>query len=208
MAHMKAITIPVAASLAVLSLTAAGAQIVDSVQQAFEAGLYSEAVQLLGQRRDARVHTPADAYLGVQALLKLNDRESAKAELMSLAEQPDPAWRLIAQSATALIDKDTARARELAEQAVKEFPDQLFATYQLGLVAAEQTDWNRAAAAFARASEIDPAFAYARYYAGLSFSRISRMDLTAAHFEAFLNLAPKAPERAAVESIMRTLRGR
>jgi hypothetical protein len=30
----------------------------------------------------------------------------------------------------------------------------------------------------------------------------------ATHFEAFLKLAPNAPERAEVESIMRTVRGR
>ena len=53
-----------------------------------------------------------------------------------------------------------------------------------------------------------PRFAYAHYYAGLSHYRVGRTDKMAAAFEHFLTLAPKAPERPQVESIMRTLRGR
>jgi hypothetical protein len=34
---------------------------------------------------------------------------------------------------------------------------------------------------------------------------VKRADQTATHFQAFLRLAPKAPERAEVQSIMRTL---
>ena len=50
--------------------------------------------------------------------------------------------------------------------------------------------------------------AYAHYYAGLSYYQAERIDLMAAFFESFLKLAPDAPERAQVESIMRTIRGR
>ena len=39
-------------------------------------------------------------------------------------------------------------------------------------------------------------------------ARIKRADLTAEHLERFVKLAPMAPERPAVESLMRTLRGR
>jgi tetratricopeptide (TPR) repeat protein len=87
-------------------------------------------------------------------------------------------------------------------------PNDFFAQYQLGLARAQTEDWPAAAEAFERASQLDPVFAYAHYYAGLAYSRIQRIDRTATHFETFLKLAPKAPERTAVESIMRTLRGR
>jgi len=34
---------------------------------------------------------------------------------------------------------------------------------------------------------------------------VKRIDLTAQHFQTFLRLAPQAPERGEVQSIMRTL---
>jgi tetratricopeptide (TPR) repeat protein len=191
-----------------MSLGWAAAQGIDSVQRGLESGQYDEALRLFAERRSAGTQTPDDIYVASQVLLKRNDRDRAKAELTALSERGDPAWRLVADSARAGIDNDTERALTLAEQAVKEHPGHFFAAYQLGLVKAQREDWNGAAAAFARASEINPSFAYARYNAGMAYSRIKRPDLTAAHFEAFLNLAPKAPERPAVESIMRTLRGR
>jgi tetratricopeptide (TPR) repeat protein len=118
------------------------------------------------------------------------------------------AWSLVSRSAIALIDGDLDQSLQAADQAVAAAPDAFFPRYQRGLVAAERQDWPGAADAFERASEIDPVFAYAHYYAGLAYSRINRIDRTATHFEAFLKLAPMAPERPAVESIMRTLRGR
>ena len=44
--------------------------------------------------------------------------------------------------------------------------------------------------------------------AGLSYYQIDRTDRMAAAFETFLELAPEAPERGRVESVLRTLRGR
>jgi tetratricopeptide (TPR) repeat protein len=66
---------------------------------------------------------------------------------------------------------------------------------------------NGAAAEFQKASDIDPNWAYAHYYAGIAYSKIKRADLTASHFQAFLRLAPQAPERGEVQSILRTLGG-
>jgi len=191
-----------------VSLSTAFAQVGESVRQRFEAGLYDEALQLVTERRHQNTATAGDIYLAAQILLKLGQRDQAKLEAARLSERSDGVWRLVAQSTVALIEDDTDHALTTAEQAAAEGPDQFFAFYQLGLVKATREDWSGAAGAFARASELDPAFAYARYHAGLSYSRIKRVDLTAVHFEAFLKLAPKAPERPAVESIMRTLRGR
>jgi hypothetical protein len=50
--------------------------------------------------------------------------------------------------------------------------------------------------------------AYAHYYAGMAYNKAKRVDLMATHFERFLKLAPAAPERPVVESVMRTVRGR
>jgi len=56
--------------------------------------------------------------------------------------------------------------------------------------------------------QLDPTFAAAYYYAGLASSRVKRIDLMANNFGLFIKLAPNAPERPEVESILRTVRGR
>ena len=50
--------------------------------------------------------------------------------------------------------------------------------------------------------------AYAHYHAGMNFYEAKQVAQMAVYFENFLKLAPNAPERPAVESIMRTIRGR
>ena len=179
-----------------------------SPKQLFEAGQYDQVVQAVAGDH-ARDHVaPADTYLAAQSFLKLDQPDNAKRELARLLRLDDDAWALVGRSATALIDGDVDRALEAANQAAATAPNAFFPHYQLGLVDAERQEWPGAAEAFERASQIDSTFAYAHYYAGLAYSKIKRVDRTAAHFETFLKLAPKAPERPAVESIMRTLRGR
>ena len=68
------------------------------------------------------------------------------------------------------------------------------------------SSWAEAAAAFDGGSERQPANAYAHYYGGMAYYRASRVDRMAVHFEQFLKLAPEAPERPEVMSIMKTLR--
>ena len=66
----------------------------------------------------------------------------------------------------------------------------------------------QAAEAFAKAAELNPQVACAHYDAGMAFYKIKRVDRMAVYFENFVKLAPNAPEKAAVQSIMRTVRGR
>jgi hypothetical protein len=42
----------------------------------------------------------------------------------------------------------------------------------------------------------------------MNYYKAKRIDRMAVYFENFLKLAPNAPEKPAVESIMRTVRGR
>ena len=86
--------------------------------------------------------------------------------------------------------------------------DSAQARYQLGLVEAARNNHQQAAEAFAKATELDPQMAYAHYEAGMAFYKAKRVDRMAVYFEHFLKLAPNAPERPAVQSIMRTVRGR
>ena len=69
-------------------------------------------------------------------------------------------------------------------------------------------DYAEAANSFTKATEVDANFAAAQYYAGLANYRIKRIDLMTRNFETFVKLAPNAPERPEVESILRTVRGR
>jgi lipoprotein NlpI len=82
------------------------------------------------------------------------------------------------------------------------------AHFQLGLALARAQQWNEAAGEFDAASERQPNNAYAHYYGGMMHYRANRIDRMAVHFEQFIKLAPEAPERPEVMSIMRTLQGR
>lgn len=192
--------------LALVAVTAA--QDRPSPQQLFEAGQNDQALQRIAEDRGQGGAGPADAYLAGQILIKLHRGDEARQEFQRLTDAGDPVLALVGQSATALLDNQNDRAVELAEQAVAQGPDRFHAHYQLGHAKSQFQDWAACAEAFHQAATLDPSFAYAHYYAGLSYSRIRRADRTSEHFERFLKQAPNAPERAAVESLMRTLRGR
>lgn len=194
--------------VAVALLAAAGlAQAGQSAQQLFEEGQYEPALRALNERRDSGVSDPTDRFLAAQIQLKLSRPDQAKQEVESLTADANTTWGSIGESVQALIDGDTQRALDRATQAAEASPNHFYAQYQLGLVKARREDWAGAAQAFDRASKIDVNFAYAFYYAGFAYSKVQRADLTAEHFERFLKLAPKAPERLAVESVLRVLRG-
>ena len=91
------------------------------------------------------------------------------------------------------------------DQAVASGPTIAEAHLQRGLALSGAQNLEAAAAAFQKASDLDPSWSYAHYYAGIAYSKIKRADLTASHFQTFLRLAPQAPERGEVQSILRTL---
>ena len=82
------------------------------------------------------------------------------------------------------------------------------AQFQLGRALDAKGENAQAADAFAKAAERKPQMAYAHYQAGMSFYKAKRVDKMAVYFENFLKLAPNAPESPAVQSIMKTVRGR
>ena len=173
-------------------------------QQLFEAGQDEAALAAAAEVPG----DPAGAYLAGQVRLRMNQPAEAAQEFQRVAGQADPAWQAVGQSATALAGGDLPAALDAGTRAVATAPGSFHANYQLGLVKAKMNDWAGAANAFGQAANINPTFAYAHYYAGIANSRIKRADLTAEHLDRFLKLAPMAPERPAVDSLMRTLRGR
>lgn len=188
------------AGLALCGSSVVAAEQKPEVQRLFQSGAYEQAVDA------ARDGDPASTYLGAQALIKLERSDRAVAELTRLRASENSGWRLIAESAEALIANDAARAVDVARRAVEADGGNPFAHYQLGLAAASANDWGTASEAFTRAIEVKPDLAYAHYYAGLSYQRQRQLSKTAEHFDAFLRLAPDAPERSAVLAVLRTIK--
>jgi tetratricopeptide (TPR) repeat protein len=181
------------------------AQEVTDPERLFEAGQFQRVIEVAQSAGD----DPGSAYLAALSYQKLRQPDDAIRLFQQLAGRPagDP-WRLVGQSATQLQAGQVAAAEQSARQAIAADPNLPQAHYQLGLVLGHTQDFGGAAAEFDAAKALDPDFAYAYYYAGLSYYRIGRIDLMASNFETFLKRAPNAPDRGEVESIMRTVRGR
>jgi tetratricopeptide (TPR) repeat protein len=174
----------------------------------YEAGQFDQVVATLGPEIANPAADPWSHFLAIQAYLRLEQPAAAAPSVGALTASEHPDWRLVGESIQALNDGNVGGAIERAERAVEVNPNHFAANYQLGLAKARAEDWAGAARAFERAVELNPTFAYAAYYAALSYSKINRADKTAEYFERFMRMAPSAPERPGVTSIMRTLRGR
>jgi tetratricopeptide (TPR) repeat protein len=183
---------------------AALAQDAGEFQRMFEAGKYQQVVETASD--DA---PPPVLYTAGQSHQKLGATDQALEKYRRLADLPesDP-WHFIGLSAQQLLEGQNDAALESARRAVDMAGGSAEAHYQLGLVLARREQWGEAADAFDRAADTDPANAYARYYGGLMHYRANRPDRMATRFEQFLKLAPEAPERPEVMSIMKTIRGR
>lgn len=193
--------------LAILSAPAAlHGQAPPSPQNLYEAGSYEQAVSAIASQGEQV--PPASSYLAGQSFLRLNRQDEARGRFATLVRGGDPTWTLVGESAMALLDGNRDLAIQKAAQAVALAPDQFHPNYQLGLAYSTADQSEPAAAALAKAAAIDPSFAYAHYYAGLAYSKLKQLDRMGTHLEYFLKLAPKAPERPAVETLMRSLRGR
>jgi tetratricopeptide (TPR) repeat protein len=174
----------------------------EDIQKLFDAGRYQEVVD----------KTPADAPPDAQyrkglARRKIDQHGEAKEDFGRLSGGGE-AWSAVGESARAMIDGNLDGALEAARKGVQHGPELAQAHYQLGLVHDARSEHADAANAFARAAELQPQMAYAHYMSGMSFYKAKRVDKMAVYFENFLKLAPQAPERPAVLSIMKTIRGR
>ncbi len=180
----------------------AGGQEAARLQKLFEAGQYQQVVDAA-----TPAAPPETIYLAAQSQQKLGATDQAVELYGRLALRPegDP-WRLIGMSAQQLAQNNVDAALDAARGAVAAADGMAEAHFQLGLVLAKRQDWPGAAAAFDRASELNPSLAYAYYYGGLMQYRAKRIDQMAIRFEQFLKLAPEAPERPEVMQIMKTVR--
>jgi tetratricopeptide (TPR) repeat protein len=193
-------TLAAATLLFVLLASAGRSMAQEDARKLFEAGKYQAVVE-----QSASDSSPAAQYLRGLAHLKLNQPDAAKEAFGRL---DDGAWKSVGQSAIALADGNQDAALATAQAAVAANAGLAEAQYQLGVVLEARSDRPAAADAFVKATQANPQMAYAHYHAGMNFYEAKRVDQMAVYFENFLKLAPNAPERPAVESIMRTVRGR
>ena len=190
-------------ALFLLPLTAM-AQDAAQVRRMFEAGQYREVIETAA---DADV--PDTIYTAAQSQQRLGAAAEARDTYARLVSRPeDDAWHFIGLSGQQLLDEDMDAALAAARRAAAMAGGLPEAHFQVGLVLAKRQAFREASDALDRAAELSPSHAYAHYYAGLMHYRASRPDRMAIHFEAFLKLAPEAPERPEVLQIMRTVRGR
>lgn len=194
-------------SIALAVALTAGQNVAD-VRQLYDAGRYQEVVQAADQTRPEGDDGARQQYLAAQSYSKLNDTDGARRMYQQLADRGESPWSAIGKSAMHLLNKHFDEALASADEAVRMTESLPEAHYQRGIVFMYRKDYGNAVNAFTRATELDPRFAAAYYYAGLASSRVKRIDLTAKNFQMFVKLAPNAPERPEVESILRTLRGR
>jgi protein O-GlcNAc transferase len=173
-----------------------------SVQQLLERGALDEAVQRAEGERD----NPESTYLAAQAFTKMDQGGRANEQYTRLRDTGDDSWKAIGESGAQLLEGNVPAAMEAATRAVSANAENPYAHYQVGAVASRQQDFERAADAFGRSVELKPDFAYGHYYAGLASQRLKQTAQMSKHLEAFMRLAPEAPERVAVAAILRTLR--
>jgi len=191
-------------SIAVALALTMGQNVAD-VRQLYDAGKYREVVGAIGEA----TAEPDKAYLAAQSYERLKDADSARRayELMANIDGATP-WASIGRSGLQVMNKQLDEALASADQAVSLNGSLPEAHFQRGIVLMSRREYGDAMEAFNKATELDPGFAAAHYYAGLASYRAKRVDLMANHFETFVRLAPNAPERPEVESILRTVRGR
>jgi tetratricopeptide (TPR) repeat protein len=174
-----------------------------SVQKLVERGAVDEAAQ----RAEAERENPESTVLVAHAFLRTKNDGRANEAFGRLRESGGEDWKAIGESGATLIAGDQDGALAAAERATAANGDNPYAHYQLGAVAIRQNNFQRAAEAFERSVQLKPDLAYGHYYAGMAFQRVKQIAKMAEHLETFLKLAPAAPERATVASMLRTLRG-
>jgi tetratricopeptide (TPR) repeat protein len=177
-----------------------------SIQSLYEAGRDAD---VIGQVTSAGASAAGgDMWFAAQSKLRVGQRAEALQDLMVLSDAAgDPGVQIAARLALARLNNDSA-ALEQARADAAASGNNVITQYELGLSYVAGSDFAAAAQAFDRCIDIAPAFAYAYYQAALAYERTGRPDLMANRFDRFVRLAPNAPERPQVDSVLRTVGGR
>ena len=175
-----------------------------TIQALYESGEDREIVDRVKNRVPNDV-TGSDRWFAAQSQLRLGMRTDAINDLASLSQTGgDPAVQVAAQLAIGRLTNDEATLGQ-ARAAAAAYPESLFVQYELGLSYAVRNDFASAARIFDVCIATAPTFAYAYYQAALAYQHLDRPDIMANRFDRFVRLAPNAPERPEVESVLRTI---
>jgi tetratricopeptide (TPR) repeat protein len=175
-----------------------------TIQALYESGDDREILNRVKNSVPASV-TSADRWFAAQSQLRLGLRNDALNDLAALTQtDADPAVQVAAQLAIGRLTNDEATlGRARAEASA--YPENLFVQYELGLSYAVRSDFTSAARVFDVCIATAPAFAYAYYQSALAYQHLDRPDIMANRFDRFVRLAPNAPERPEVESVLRSI---
>jgi tetratricopeptide (TPR) repeat protein len=174
-----------------------------SVQALYESGRDDEVVS----RTASAAVSSEDVWFGAQSLLRVGQQAQAQDQFRRLRDTASSAGlRKAAEVALARVNGQPD-AGAVARAASGEFARDPYVQFEAGVTMALEGDNAGAVQAFDAALNADQALAYAYYQSGLAYNRLNRPDLTVARFEAFVRLAPSAPERAQVDSVLRAARG-
>jgi tetratricopeptide (TPR) repeat protein len=175
-----------------------------TVQILYESGADREIVDRVENAVPNSV-TSGDRWFAAQSQLRLGLRNDALEELRALSQSAsDPGVQLAAQLAIGRLTNDEAMLAR-ARAAASAYSESPFVLYELGLSYAVRNDFASAARIFDACIDTAPTFAYAYYQSALAYQRLDRADIMANRFDQFLRLAPNAPERPEVESVLRTI---
>ena len=175
-----------------------------TIQALYESGEDREIVNRV-KNSVANDVTGADRWFAAQSQLRLGLRNDAINDLTTLTRTGgDPAVQVAAQLAIARLMNDEATLGQ-ARAAAAAYPESLLVQYELGLSYAVRNDFASAARIFDACIATAPAFAYAYYQSALAYQHLDRPDIMANRFDQFVRLAPNAPERPEVESVLRTI---
>ena len=175
-----------------------------SIQALYESGEDREIVNRVKNSAGGGV-SGTDRWFAAQSQLRLGLRNDAINDLAALTQtDADPGVQVAAQLAIGRLTNDEAKLGQ-AQAAAGAYPESLVAQYELGLSYAVRNDFASAARIFDVCIATAPTFAYAYYQSALAYQHLDRPDIMANRFERFVRLAPNAPERPEVESILRTI---
>jgi tetratricopeptide (TPR) repeat protein len=175
-----------------------------TMQALYESGEDREIVNRVKNTVPTAV-TGADRWFAAQSQLRLGLRNDAINDLAALTQTgTDPAMQVAAQLAIGRLTNDEATLGQ-ARAAAGAYPESLLVQYELGLSYAVRNDFASAARIFDACIATAPAFAYAYYQSALAYQHLDRPDIMANRFDRFVRLAPNAPERPEVESVLRAI---
>ena len=175
-----------------------------SIQALYESGEDREIVNRVKNSVPTDV-SGADRWFAAQSQLRLGLRTDAINDLTALIQTgADPAVQVAAQLAIGRLTNDEVTL-DRARASAAAYPESLFVQYELALSYAARNDFASAARVFDTCIATAPTFAYAYYQSALAYQRLDRPDLMANRFDRFIRLAPNAPERPEVESVLRTI---